>query len=121
MLGLCLASTPSSCITGYSSLSYLRSFPFNKLKIDRCFIASLSDCDSSLAIVRAISGLGRALGLSITAEGVETQEQLDVIRNEGCTEMQGYLFSKAKSAGEIRKYFPALEQEPASAPGIVAA
>ena len=107
--------------TGYSSLSYLRSFPFNKLKIDRCFIASLSDCDSSLAIVRAISGLGRALGLSITAEGVETQEQLDVIRNEGCTEMQGYLFSKAKSAGEIRNYFPALEQEPASAPGIVAA
>jgi predicted signal transduction protein with EAL and GGDEF domain len=107
--------------TGYSSLSYLRSFPFNKLKIDRCFITGLSDCDSSLAIVRAISGLGRALGLSITAEGVETQEQLDVIRNEGCTEMQGFLFSKAKSADEIRNYFPAFEQEPATAPKIVAA
>ena len=92
--------------TGYSSLRYLRSFPFDKIKIDKSFIVGLSDGDNSLAIVRAISGLGRALDLSITAEGVETQEQLDVIRNEGCTEMQGFLFSKPKPASELRQYFP---------------
>lgn len=91
--------------TGYSSLSYLRSFPFDKIKIDKSFISGLFDGESSLAIVRAISGLGRALDLSITAEGVETQEQLDVIRTEGCTEMQGFLFSKPKPASELREYF----------------
>jgi diguanylate cyclase (GGDEF)-like protein len=93
--------------TGYSSLSYLRKFPFHKIKIDRCFIASLQSGDSSIAIVRAISGLGRALGLSITAEGVETQEQLDVVRAEGYTEMQGYFFSAPKPAAEIRTLFGA--------------
>ena len=91
--------------TGYSSLRYLRSFPFDKIKIDRSFISGLADGDSSLAIVRAISGLGRALDLSITAEGVETQEQLDMIRHEGCTEMQGFLYSKPKPASELRAYF----------------
>lgn len=92
--------------TGYSSLRYLRSFPFDNIKIDRSFISGLSDGESSLAIVRAISGLGHALNLSITAEGVETQEQLDVIREEGCTEMQGFLFSKPKPASELSQYFP---------------
>jgi EAL domain-containing protein (putative c-di-GMP-specific phosphodiesterase class I) len=91
--------------TGYSSLRYLRSFPFDKIKIDKSFISGLFDGESSLAIVRAISGLGRALDLSITAEGVETQEQLDVVRSEGCTEMQGFLFSKPKPASELRDYF----------------
>jgi EAL domain-containing protein (putative c-di-GMP-specific phosphodiesterase class I) len=66
----------------------------------------LFDGESSLAFVRAISGLGRALDLSITAEGVETQQQLDVIRKEGCTEMQGFLFSKPRPASELREYFP---------------
>jgi diguanylate cyclase (GGDEF)-like protein len=99
--------------TGYSSLRYLRSFPFDKIKIDKSFISGLFDGDSSLAIVRAISGLGRALDLSITAEGVETQEQLDVIRKEGCTEMQGFLFSKPKPASELRGYFSSdAEQAP---------
>ena len=92
--------------TGYSSLSYLQRFPFDTIKIDRCFIANLSESDDSgLAIVRAISGLGRALGLAITAEGVETQQQLETVRLEGCTEMQGYIFSAAKPAGEIRHHF----------------
>jgi diguanylate cyclase (GGDEF)-like protein len=92
--------------TGYSSLGYLQSFPFHKIKIDRCFISKLSEDSSSLAILRAICGLGRALGLSITAEGVETDEQLALIQNEGCTEMQGYLFSRPKSAADIQHYFP---------------
>jgi diguanylate cyclase (GGDEF)-like protein len=101
--------------TGYSSLSYLRSFPFDKIKIDRCFIANLSQGDESgLAIVRAISGLGRALGLMITAEGVETQQQLDMVRGEGCTEMQGYIFSAAKSADEIRRKYLPRANEPSS-------
>jgi diguanylate cyclase (GGDEF)-like protein len=98
--------------TGYSSLSYLRKFPFDKLKIDRCFIASLSaESQSSLAIVRAITGLGRALGLSITAEGVETQEQLEIARSEGCTEMQGYLFSAPRPVDEARRFLPPLKTE----------
>ena len=92
--------------TGYSSLSYLRKFPFDKIKIDRCFIANLSTGDESgVAIVRAISSLGHALGLVITAEGVETQQQLEIIRIEGCDEMQGYLFSAAQPAVEIRRRF----------------
>jgi EAL domain-containing protein (putative c-di-GMP-specific phosphodiesterase class I) len=69
--------------TGYSSLSYLQKFPFDKIKIDRCFLANISTSAESLALVRAISGLGRALGLVVTAEGVETREQLDLIRRKG--------------------------------------
>jgi diguanylate cyclase (GGDEF)-like protein len=92
--------------TGYSSLNYLQRFPFDTIKIDRCFIANLSTGDeSSLAIVRAIGSLGRALGLAVTAEGVETQQQLEMVRLEGCTEMQGYIFSAAKPASEIRRHF----------------
>ncbi|WP_439542557.1 EAL domain-containing protein [Hyphomicrobium sp.] len=104
--------------TGYSSLRYLRSFPFDKIKIDKSFISGLFDGESSLAIVRAISGLGRALDLSITAEGVETQEQLDVVRKEGCTEMQGFLFSKPKPASELQQYFSSYSVQ---APGDVPA
>jgi EAL domain-containing protein (putative c-di-GMP-specific phosphodiesterase class I) len=94
--------------TGYSSLSYLRSFPFDKIKIDRCFINDLSETDAdSLAIVRAVAGLGGALGIATTAEGVETQAQLDRVRAEGCTEMQGYLFCAPKSADDVsRLFFP---------------
>ena len=92
--------------TGYSSLAYLQKFPFDKIKIDRCFVSSQASGDlSSLAIVRAVNCLGRTLGLSITAEGVETEEQLEMVRFEGCTEMQGYLFSSAKPADQIRHYF----------------
>ena len=94
--------------TGYSSLSYLRSFPFAKIKIDRCFINDLSETDvNSLAIVRAVAGLGGALGIATTAEGVETEAQLERVRMEGCTEMQGYLFSAPITAAEVsRRFFP---------------
>ena len=90
--------------TGYSSLSYLRSFPFDKIKIDGCFVCDLSEADDeSLAIVRAVARLGSSLGMATTAEGVETEEQLKMIRAEGCTEMQGYLFSPPRPAAEIRQ------------------
>jgi diguanylate cyclase (GGDEF)-like protein len=88
--------------TGYSSLSYLRSFPFDKIKIDRSFIKELgkeeNDC---LAIIRAVTKLGASLGMITTAEGVETKEQLDILRAEGCTQAQGYLFSRPKPVAEI--------------------
>jgi diguanylate cyclase (GGDEF)-like protein len=87
--------------TGYSSLGYLRKFPFDKIKIDRSFIRDLSDKPDSVAIVRAVTGLSSALGISTTAEGVETQEQLQQLRDEGCTEVQGYLFSEAKPARDV--------------------
>ncbi|WP_458760461.1 putative bifunctional diguanylate cyclase/phosphodiesterase [Afipia sp. TerB] len=88
--------------TGYSSLSYLRSFPFDKIKIDRSFVRDLSERPDCVAIVRAISGLGRSLNISTTAEGVETMDQLDTLRAEGCTEVQGFLFSAARPADDIR-------------------
>jgi EAL domain-containing protein (putative c-di-GMP-specific phosphodiesterase class I) len=87
--------------TGYSSLSYLRSFPFDKIKIDRSFVRELASRDDSMAIVRAVTGLGKSLGISTTAEGVETKEQLALLRLEGCTEVQGYLFSPPRPAGEV--------------------
>jgi DNA-binding CsgD family transcriptional regulator len=91
--------------TGYSSLSYLLSFPFHKIKIDRCFIAALSDKNESHAIVRAITDLARSLKLRVTAEGVETEQQLQQVRLLGCTEMQGYLLSPPRPAAEILQFF----------------
>ena len=87
--------------TGYSSLSYLRSFPFDKIKIDRSFVKDLAQRSDCVAIVRAISGLGRSLNITTTAEGVETRDQLDWLRAEGCNQVQGFLFSAAKPASEI--------------------
>jgi diguanylate cyclase (GGDEF)-like protein/PAS domain S-box-containing protein len=89
--------------TGYSSLSYLRSFPFDKIKIDRSFVHELASRGDSMAIVRAVTGLGKSLGISTTAEGVETSEQLALLRSEGCTEVQGYLFSPPRPAAEVEK------------------
>ena len=90
--------------TGYSSLSYLRSFPFDKIKIDRSFINGLSDGSTeAVAIVRAMTQIGLSLGMSTTAEGVETVAQRDIIRAAGCTEVQGYLYSLPKPAHEIAK------------------
>jgi diguanylate cyclase (GGDEF)-like protein len=91
--------------TGYSSLSYLLSFPFHKIKIDGCFIAALSDKNESHAIVRAVADLARSLKLRVTAEGVETEQQLQQIRLLGCTEMQGYLLSPPRPASEILQFF----------------
>jgi diguanylate cyclase (GGDEF)-like protein/PAS domain S-box-containing protein len=89
--------------TGYSSLSYLRSFPFDKIKIDRSFVKDLVHRSDCVAIVRAISGLGRSLNITTTAEGVETTDQLDWLRAEGCNEVQGFLFSAARPASDIAK------------------
>jgi diguanylate cyclase (GGDEF)-like protein/PAS domain S-box-containing protein len=89
--------------TGYSSLSYLRSFPFDKIKIDRSFVKDLAERSDCVAIVRAISGLGRSLNITTTAEGVETIDQLYWLRAEGCNEVQGFLFSAARPAAEIEQ------------------
>ena len=91
--------------TGYSSLSYLRSFPFDKIKIDRSFIDDLSNGAEPLAIVNAVAGLAKCLNMVSTAEGVETQQQLEQLLSVGCTEMQGYLFSRARPACEIEELF----------------
>ena len=91
--------------TGYSSLSYLRSFPFDKIKIDRSFIQDLSNGREPLAIVHAIAGLAKGLNMIATAEGVETQQQLDALLAIGCNEMQGYLFSRAVPAKDLGQFF----------------
>ncbi|MBI5131162.1 MAG: EAL domain-containing protein [Rhodopseudomonas palustris] len=88
--------------TGYSSLSYLRSFPFDKIKIDQSFVRGLCDNRESQAIVRAIISLGMGLGVTITAEGVETEAELSWLRAEGCHEAQGYLFSPARPNDEVK-------------------
>ncbi|MBV9460752.1 MAG: EAL domain-containing protein, partial [Bradyrhizobium sp.] len=87
--------------TGYSSLSYLRSFPFDKIKIDRSFVNELATSNDSLAIIRAVTGLGKSLGIVTTAEGVETDEQLAMLTREGCTQAQGYLISKPRPIAEV--------------------
>ena len=87
--------------TGYSSLSYLRRFPFDKIKIDQTFIRGLDQNLDSIAIVRAVASMCASLGIISTAEGVETQDQFDQIRTEGCTQVQGYLFSPPRPAGEV--------------------
>jgi EAL domain-containing protein (putative c-di-GMP-specific phosphodiesterase class I) len=89
--------------TGYSSLSYLRSFPFDKIKIDQSFVRDLGDDEESRSIVRAVIGLGRSLGMVTTAEGVETQAQLAHLRREGVTQVQGYLMSRPVSASAARQ------------------
>jgi predicted signal transduction protein with EAL and GGDEF domain len=91
--------------TGYSSLSYLRSFPFDKIKIDKSFVNDMSAKDDSRAIVKAVIGLGRSLGMSTAAEGVETEAQLDLVRRQGCTEVQGFLFSPPLPASAIDRLF----------------
>ena len=89
--------------TGHSSLSYLRRFPFDKIKIDRSFIKEIADPDTA-TIVRAIVGIGERLGTSITAEGVETREQLVCVQQEGCTEVQGFLYSRPVPAAFARTF-----------------
>jgi EAL domain-containing protein (putative c-di-GMP-specific phosphodiesterase class I) len=89
--------------TGYSSLSYLRSFPFDKIKIDQSFVRDVAAAGESSLIVRAIIGLSRSLGMQTTAEGVETEEQLARLRAEGCDEVQGYLFGMPSLPRHIPK------------------
>jgi len=97
--------------TGYSSLGYLRSFPFDKIKIDQSFIRDVSKNRDSLAILRAVVGLSRSLGIVTTAEGVETTDQLDVLIKEGCSEAQGYLFAKPQSAAELKTVLGAQHED----------
>ena len=92
--------------TGYSSLTYLQSFPFDKIKIDRSFVKNITENSSSLNIVRAVAALANGMGMTATAEGVETAEQLHSIASEGCTEMQGFLFSQAASRRRDRAAIP---------------
>jgi diguanylate cyclase (GGDEF)-like protein/PAS domain S-box-containing protein len=93
--------------TGYSSLSYLHRFPLDKIKIDRSFIKNMTTKDDTLKIVRAIVTLARSLGIMTTAEGVETKEQLDAVRFEGCDEVQGYLIGRPIPADDFeRLYLP---------------
>jgi diguanylate cyclase (GGDEF)-like protein len=91
--------------TGYSSLSYLRSFPFDRIKIDRCFISGLGSNSESTAIVKAVAALAKSLSMTTTAEGVETQVQLDQVRELGCTDVQGYFYSKPVPVEELTRMF----------------
>lgn len=91
--------------TGYSSLSYLQSFPFDKIKIDRSFIKDIVESTGSLNIVRAVAALAQGLGITATAEGVETVEQLERVRAEGCKEIQGFLFGAPMPAQDIERMF----------------
>ena len=91
--------------TGYSSLSYLRSFPFDKIKIDRSFVQEVALNAHAAGIVQAVAGLGASLGMETTAEGVETAEQLDLVRAKGCTEVQGFYFSPPRPVAELAALF----------------
>src|SRR6266850_784142 len=91
--------------TGYSSLSYLQRFPFDKIKIDRCFITDIAEPGGSSGIVQAVVNIAAERRMTTTAEGVETPQQQELLRALGCSEMQGYLFSPAKPAAEIKQLF----------------
>jgi EAL domain-containing protein (putative c-di-GMP-specific phosphodiesterase class I) len=87
--------------TGFSSLGYLNSFPFDKIKIDRSFISTISDEEKSTAIVKSVISLGRSLSMKTTAEGVETADQASFLKKEGCTQLQGFFFSRPIPASEL--------------------
>jgi diguanylate cyclase (GGDEF)-like protein len=97
--------------TGHSSLSYLRSFPFDKIKIDRGFVHDLSSKKDCRAIISAVSQLAISLGIETTAEGVETQEELDYLKRSGCTEGQGHFFGKARPAKDVNAMIAAAENQ----------
>ncbi len=101
--------------TGYSSFGYLRSFPFDKIKIDRSFVTGISDEKNSLAIIKGVTSLAASLNLITAVEGVETEAQLDYVRPLGCAEMQGYLFSRPQSLEEIARQFPPKSEKATSA------
>jgi EAL domain-containing protein (putative c-di-GMP-specific phosphodiesterase class I) len=102
--------------TGYSSLSYLRSFPFDKIKIDRSFITDAGHRPEGEAIVRAVAGLGASLGIETTAEGIETPEQLELARRLGCTVGQGFLISRPLPLTDLLRFIgkPARKATPAA-------
>ncbi len=95
--------------TGYSSLSYLQRFPFDKIKIDRCFVSDMTEADGSPAIIQAVVNIAASRSMTTVAEGVETQLQKELLRALGCTQMQGFLFSGARPGIEVRKLLGASE------------
>jgi len=101
--------------TGYSSLSYLQRFPFDKIKIDRCFVTDIAEPEGSASIVEAVVNIAAARRMTTTAEGVETEQQRELLRALGCSEMQGYLFSAPKPATDVRQLLLAHQPTPATA------
>ncbi len=101
--------------TGYSSLNYLRSFPFSKIKIDRCFVSEIDEREDCQAIVRSVVGLANSLGMTTIAEGVERQVQADILLREGCREVQGFLYSAALPIDELTDLRPAHTRLPFAA------
>jgi EAL domain-containing protein (putative c-di-GMP-specific phosphodiesterase class I) len=106
--------------TGYSSLSYLQKFPFDRLKIDRAFVASLGTSGNSGVIIQSIVTLGHALGMKVLGEGVETDEQRVLLRLAGCDELQGHLFAMPAPAAEIDRAWAGLAR-PAKLPAVASA
>lgn len=98
--------------TGYSSLNCLLNFPLHRIKIDRAFIQNVDVSPDAQAIVRAVTGLGVSLGMSVTAEGIETLAQLKAVRQQGCHEVQGYFFSQPRPAGDIADLIHTLADSP---------
>jgi len=90
--------------TGFSSLSYLRSFPFDRIKIDRSFVSEIADNQECRSIVSAVAALGQSLGMTTTAEGIETFDQLQLVKAEGCTDLQGYYFSVPIPVEDVPRY-----------------
>jgi EAL domain-containing protein (putative c-di-GMP-specific phosphodiesterase class I) len=90
--------------TGYSSLSYLLNYPFTKIKIDKSFILNLEEESNSRAVIRAVIGLGRSLGLTVTAEGIERDAVRDYLRDQGCMQGQGFLFGRAEPADALERF-----------------
>ena len=97
--------------TGYSSLGYLRSFPFDKIKIDRSFIQGMGEAADCRAIVHAVMGICSSLGIVATAEGVETSQQMDMLRSRNCHQAQGYLISRPCPASSIPALLSSFEAE----------
>jgi EAL domain-containing protein (putative c-di-GMP-specific phosphodiesterase class I) len=101
--------------TGYSSLSYLQRFPFDKIKIDRCFVTDIAEPEGSSCIVQAVVNIATERRMTTTAEGVETEQQRQLLRALGCSEMQGYLFSAPKPAADVRQLLLAHQHGPEAA------
>ena len=98
--------------TGYSSLAYLCNFKFDKIKIERSFISSISKVDASRRIVQSVITLGRGLGMDIVAEGVETEIEAVMMSNFGCTELQGYYFSRPMASDQMVDFLSAFRPKP---------
>ena len=106
--------------TGYSSLDTLRSFPFDKIKLDRSFMADVERSPQAKAIIRAVLTLGRSLEIPVLAEGVETHVQLSILQVEGCNEAQGFFLGRPKPIELIQQPGPMIEHEPAERTAIYA-